>query len=162
MLYCSMKYWSPSHLNLLPGEDHVAPPHPLIFPGFPFMKTGVLSGRVDIYGVLALVWIWGRLRVQTWAGQCGSSPGPCECSFLLGWGRGRVRLAKIDFPDCWVWMVQEKQQFWVTDSTSSSRCLGKTGELMLSGHTNTKNTGRSREERRQARVKIPNLLRDTG
>lgn len=44
----------------------MAPLHPLIFPGFPFMKTRVLSGRVGIYGVLALVWIWGRLRVQTW------------------------------------------------------------------------------------------------
>lgn len=79
-----MKHWSPSRLNLLPGQDRVAPLHCLIFPGFPFMKTRVLSGRVDVYGVLALVWIWDRLRVQTWT---GSSPGPPLCMLLpLGLG----------------------------------------------------------------------------
>lgn len=153
-----MNYWTPSHLNLLPGQDHVAPPHPLIFPGFPFMKTRVLRGRVDIYGVLALVWIWDRLRVQTWIGQCGSSPRPCACSFLLGWGRGE------GFPDCPGWVVQEKWQLWVTDGTR--RCCvwegqESTAELLLSEHTNTKDTGKGREKGKQARIKIPNQLRET-
>lgn len=116
-----MNYWTPSHLNLLPGQDHVAPPHPLIFPGFPFMKTRVLRGRVDIYGVLALVWIWDRLRVQTWIGQCGSSPRPCACSFLLGWGRGQ------GFPDCPGWVVGEVAA--VGDWRHKEvLCLGRTGE----------------------------------
>lgn len=72
------------------------------------MKTRVLSGRVDMYPVLALVWIWDRVRVQTWTWEHGSSPGPSTCSFLLGWG-GTVSLTKIDFPVCLEWMVQEQK-----------------------------------------------------
>lgn len=153
-----MNYWAPSHLNLLPGQDHVAPPHPLIFPGFPFVKTRVLCGRVDIYGVLALVWIWDRLRVQTWTGQCGSSPRLVHAPSFWAGARGK------DFPDCPVWVVQEKQQLWVTDSTR--RCCvwerqESTTELLLSGHTSSKDTGKGREKGKQARIKIPNQLRET-
>lgn len=108
ILYCPMKSWSPSHLDLLPGWDHVAPPHPLLFPGFPFMTTRVLSGRVDIYPVLALVWIWDRVRVWTWTWKHGSSPGPSACSFLSSWEE-MASLTKTDFPVCLEWMVQEQK-----------------------------------------------------
>lgn len=131
--------------------------HPLIFPGLPFMKTRVLSGRVDTYGVLALVWMWDRLRVQTWTGQLGSSPRPCACSFLLGWGRAK-RLSWL--PSV---VVQEKGQLCVTDSTRS-RHLEKTGEHhraaavrthLHQGHRNRQQEGE------QARIKISDQLRET-
>lgn len=100
IVYCPVNSWSPSHLDLLPGWDHVAAPHPLIFPGFPFMKTGVLSGKVDMYPVLALVWIWDRIRVQTWIWEHGSSPGPSACSFLSGWGE-QWAWQKLTFLSAW-------------------------------------------------------------
>lgn len=52
------------------------------------MKTRVLSGRTDTYRVLAPVWIWVRLRVQTWDLGVWKLPRTL-CMLLplgLGWG----------------------------------------------------------------------------
>lgn len=159
-----MKYWSPSHLNLLLGQDRVAPLHPLIFPGFPFMKTGVLSGKVDIYKVLAVVWIWDRLRVQTWPGQCGSFPGLVHAPSSWAGRDTQCAWQKLTFLAAWCeWYRRSGSCGWPTAQVVVGvwKIQESTTELLLSGHTNTKDTGIGREEGRQAWIKIPDLLRET-
>lgn len=108
VLCCPMKFWSPNHLHLLPGLDHVSPPHHLIFPGFPSMKTRVSSGRTDMYLVFALVWMWDRVRVQKWTWEHGSFPVPSAYAFPSGWGEAGS-LTKTGFPISPERMVQEQK-----------------------------------------------------